>query len=172
MSKTAFFTFGFIFLLTLIIPVCVIVKSVKFDQQCGGYLEQAANANTVELAKERLDIAIKYIEDHNLTTGYTSVLWKTEDENLEFWYRNIKACRNELEEAMDLSQLEKSNVLMKVRESLKESKGENGDKVIIPEGISRYPDNLLWGVLRWFFWLYFCVFIVVIVAYCNEERFY
>lgn len=172
MSKTAFFTFGFIFFLTLIIPVCVIVKSVKFDQQCGGYLEQAANANTVELAKERLDIAIKYIEDHNLTTGYTSVLWKTEDENLEFWYRNIKACRNELEEAMDLSQLEKSNVLMKVRESLKESKGESGDKVIIPAGISRYPDNLLWGVLRTFFWLYFSVFIIVIVAYCNEEYFY
>ena len=162
MSKTAFFTFVFIFILTLIIPVSVIVKSVKFNQQCGGYLEQAANANTVELAKERLDIAIKYIEDHNLTTGYTSVLWKTEDENLEFWYRNIKACRNELEEAMDLSQLEKSNVLMKVRESLKESKGENGDKVIIPAGISRYPHNLAWGILRLFFWLYACFFVVLV----------
>lgn len=162
MSKTAFFTFAFIFLLTLIIPVSVIVKSEKFNQQCGGYLEQAANANTVELAKERLDIAIKYIEDHNLTTGYTSVLWKTEDENLEFWYRNIKACRNELEEAMDLSQLEKSNVLMKVRESLKESKGENGDKVIIPTGISRYPHNLAWGILRLFFWLYACFFVVLV----------
>ena len=165
MSKKAFFTFGFIFLLTLIIPTCVIVKSVKFDQQCGGYLEQAANANTVELAKERLDIAIKYIEDNNLTTGYTSVLWKTEDENLEFWYRNVKACCNELEEAMGMSQLEKSNVLMKVRESLKESKGEYGDKVIIPVGISRYPNNLAWGIARLFFWLYLCFFIIVVVVY-------
>ncbi len=168
MGKTAFFTFAFIFLLTLIIPVSVVVKSVKFNQQCGGYLEQAANANTVELAKERLDIAIKYIEDHNLTTGYTSVFWKTEDENLEFWYRNIKACRNELEEAMELGQLEKSNVLMKVRESLKESKGENGDKVIIPTGISRYPHNLAWGILRLFFWLYACFF-VVLVPYVLQE---
>ena len=168
MSKTAFFTFVFIFILTLIIPVSVIIKSVKFNQQCGGYLEQAANANTVELAKERLDIAIKYIEDHNLTTGYTSVLWKTEDENVEFWYRNIKACRNELEDAMALSQLEKSNVLMKVRESLKESKGENGDKVIIPAGISRYPYNLAWGILRLFFWLYACFFVVLVPFVLQE----
>ena len=105
-------------IVSLIVPAIVIVKSVKFSQECTGYLKQAADANTVELALERIDLALNYIESHNLTSGYTSVLWRTEDENIEYWYRNIKACREELENNIEASSLEKSNVLMKVRETL------------------------------------------------------
>jgi hypothetical protein len=162
------FILTLIFVASLVIPACVVVKSIRFTQECGGYLEQAANANTVELAAERLDHAIAYMEQHGLTEGYTSVLWKTEDENIGFWYRNVVACRNELSEAMDLSQLEKSNVLMKVRESLMQNHGEHGDKIIVPPGISRYPHNLGWGIARWAFWLYFLVWCIVIGVVFND----
>ena len=136
-------------LLSLIVPTIVIVRSVKFDQQCAGYLKQAADANTVELALDRVDMALKYIEDHGLTSGYTSVLWRTEDENIGYWYQNIKACREELANNVDASSLEKSNVLMKVRESLTDD-GKEGVELTVPPGISRYPYNLRFGVLRWF----------------------
>ena len=91
----------------------------------------------------------KYIEDNNLTSGYTSVLWRTEDENVEFWYKNIKACRDELKvvsENENATHLEKSNVLMKVRESLVND--SESVQVIVPQGISLYPNNLVWGILR------------------------
>lgn len=42
-------------MLGLVAPTALIVKSVKFDQECGGYLKQAANAATPELALERLN---------------------------------------------------------------------------------------------------------------------
>lgn len=131
-----------------IVPGICIVKSVKFAQQCAGYLRQAADANTAALALERLNIALDYIESHGLTEGYTSVLWKTEDENIGYWYRNIKACQGELESCLDAAQLEQSNVLMKVRESL-----TNGNELTIPAGISRYPDNATLGWLRFFSYL-------------------
>ena len=67
---------------------------IDFQQQCGGYLKQAADANTVELARERLNLAINYIEAKGYTTGYTSIFVKTEDENIGYWYQNIKACQN------------------------------------------------------------------------------
>ena len=123
------------------------MKSVQFNQQCAGYLKQAADANTVELALERVNMALDYIESHGLTSGYTSVLYRTEDENIEYWYKNIKACQSELEANKNASSLEKSNVLMKVRESLTDN-GEEGTELTIPAGISRYPDNLMWGILR------------------------
>ena len=139
---------AFLFLLlSLIVPTIVIVKSVQFNQQCAGYLKQAADANTVELALERVNMALNYIESHGLTSGYTSVLYKTEDENIGYWYKNIKACQFELEANKNASSLEKSNVLMKVRESLTDN-GEKGTELTIPAGISRYPDNLMWGILR------------------------
>ena len=134
-------------IVSLIVPAIVIVKSVKFSQECTGYLKQAADANTVELALERVDLALNYIESHNLTSGYTSVLWRTEDENIEYWYRNIKACREELENNIEASSLEKSNVLMKARETLTDE-GEKGTELTVPKGLSRYPYNLLFGILN------------------------
>jgi hypothetical protein len=92
--------------------------------------------------------ALEYIEAKGLTHGYTSVLWRTEDENIGYWYDNIKACRAELEANIDASSLEKSNVLMKVRESLTDN-GEKGTELTVPPGISRYPDNLIYGILLW-----------------------
>jgi len=142
-----------LFFLGLIVPVICLVRQIQFNQQCGGYLKQAADANSIELAIERLDIALNYIEAHDLTQGYTSVLWKTEDENVEYWYRNIKACRDELVENVDASPLQKSNMLMKVRESLTDDGGENGVKITVPPGISRYPYNAGFGILRIISWI-------------------
>lgn len=132
-------------LLGLIVPTILTVKQVKFDQGCEGYLKQAADANTPDLALERINHAIDYIESNGLTEGYTSIFWKTEDENIEFWYKNILACREELELVLESSQLEKTNVLMKVRESLT----DNGEHVVItiPQGIHKYPHNGLWALL-------------------------
>lgn len=125
-----------VFVAALITPAIVIVKNIQFKQQCSGYIKQAADANSVELAADRLQKAIDYAEANGLTSGYTSVLYKTEDENVGFWYQNLKTCLTELEEAKDATQLEKSNVLMKVRESLTDQ-GEDGTVLTIPDGILR-----------------------------------
>ena len=124
-----------VFLAGLIGPVSCTVRIVQFDQKCGGYIKQAADANVPELALERLNLAIDYIEANNLTDGYTSIFFKTEDENVKFWYQNIIACQNELKSCLESSQLEKTNVLMKVRESLSHT----------PPGIQFHPHNGLWA---------------------------
>ena len=136
-----------VFTLTLISPILTTIKSIQFDQKCGGYLKQAADANSVELAERQLNLAIDYIEQHELTSGYTSVLWNTEDENIEYWYNNLKQCQKELAATKDNSTLENTNVLMKLRESLTDV-DQNGTTLTIPYGISRYPNNLLYGILN------------------------
>lgn len=123
----------------LITPVSCSVKSIQFKQDCSGYLKQAADANTAAIALVRINKALEYLEHNHLTDGYTSVLWNTEDENVGFWYENINACKAELEACLNSSQLEQTNVLMKVRESLMD-----GERLTIPRGISRYPNNAMW----------------------------
>ena len=109
-----------------------------------GYLKRAANANTITLANEELSKAITYLEANNLTTGYTSILWETPDEDIDFWYRNLKASQSELQNLEPESALEKTNVLLKLNETLT---GSNGSRVIRPEGLAVYPNNLLWAIL-------------------------
>ena len=132
---------------SILIFSVVIVRSVHLKQNCTGYLKRAADANTVETAKDQLTKAISYLEENNLTKGYTSVLWKTPDEDIEFWYKNLKASQSELNKVdSSTSALEKTNLLMKLRETLLDN-GDKGDSLTVPDGLSRYPNNLFYGVM-------------------------
>lgn len=135
-----------------------IYHRVVFKQNVSGYLKRAADANTIDLAREELTRAIDYLEANNLTSGYTSVLWKTPDEDIEFWYRNLKASQRELEVLNSESALERTNVLIKLRETLV----DNGEKtrVTVPDGLSVYPHNKLWAALM----LYACIALVVAIG--------
>lgn len=117
-------------------------KTLHFKQQVTGYLKRASDANTIELAAEELGIALHYLEKHNLTEGYTSILWQTPDEDISFWYRNLVASKKELEASRQASALERTNVLLKLRETLIDD-GEKM-KVTVPPGISVYPHNHAW----------------------------
>jgi hypothetical protein len=128
-----------------------IVAEINFDRNCAGYLKRAADANTVELAAENLAVAVKYAEENRMTTGYTSVVYRTPDEDVGFWYKNLKASADELARvAPDASQLEQSNVLMKLRETLTDDGEGGGTQVTVPPGISIFPRNsfyLWWALL-------------------------
>ena len=141
--------------------VWFICLRVEFNQNCTGYLKQAADANTIELAIERLDKAIEYVELKNWTDGYTSVLWKTEDENIGFWYKNLKASRVELEKALYSSQMEQTNVLMKLRETLTEN-NENGTYITYPDGLWKYPNNMEFAVFACFIHILFIVMLILL----------
>ncbi len=122
------------------------VKAVLFDINCGGHITRASHANTVDLARQELVGVVKYLEENRLTDGYTSILYQTPDEDVGFWYKNLKDSLEELHHVKsDASQLEKSNVLIKLRESL-QSHGEKGDSIIVPGGISVYPNNTAYAV--------------------------
>ena len=141
---------------------------IEFSQNCTGYLKQAADANTVELALDRLDRAITYAERQGWTEGYTSILFKTEDENIGFWYENLKASRQELVNVIDSSQLEQTNVLMKLRETLTENT-EDGTTITYPEGLWKYPYNALYAVIAWIVNLLGLVGAVFGLLWINNE---
>jgi len=145
-------------ILSLVWSTARIVASVHFSQDCGGILKQAADASDLNLAAERLQIAIAYIEKENLTSGYTSVLYKTPDEDVGFWYKNLNSALDELKKVQvdsNATSLEKSNVLIKLRETLLDN-GESGTSLTVPDGISVFPSNSLWAFLGLMFW-FLCI---------------
>jgi len=149
-----------VIVLAVIVPVAAlsatagaIVKSIQFDIAIGDRMKRAADANTVETATKEMDAVVAAIEERGLTSGYTSVFYRTPDEDMGFWYTNLKQARDELHSIRsDSPPLERSNMLMKLRETILDA-GESGDHVTVPSGISRYPNNLGWGVALWLLWL-------------------
>ena len=141
---------GLVFILFSVVIITLIsVKSIMFNINCSGHLARAADANTIELAINELEVALNYMEENNLTNGYTSVIYKTPDEDVGFWYNNIKASYDELKSIDENSSvLEKSNALLKLRETLL-SKGEKSEYVTKPAGISKYPNNAIFLILQW-----------------------
>lgn len=145
------------------------VKAEQFDSNCEQYLKRAADANTVETAKKELAKAISYAEAHNLTEGVVSVFRHQPKNDVGYWYNNMIEAYDELENLPeDATSLEKTSVLMKLRETLTDGK-ESGVSVTFPEGISIYPSNVLyfwWGLLSSIFC--FGLWIMVLVAVLEE----
>lgn len=121
-----------------------IVQGILFDINVEGHLKRAADANTVELAKKEMDVVVKYLEANHMTEGYTSILYRTPAEDVGFWYTNLSSALGELNSIEpSATQLEKTNVLMKLRETLVDHQ-EGGVKVTVPEGITVFPHNILY----------------------------
>lgn len=156
------FSFGIFFLVILLIwgGVSIYNKAI-FNINCGGLLKRAADANTIELAKQEMKLALDYMEQEGMTSGYTSVLYNSPSEDVGFWYKNIKSSYEELVSLPDdVTPLERSNILMKLRETLLDSGGDGATKVTLPRGISIFPHNVLFAWWGWVSSILCCVFFV------------
>lgn len=140
------------------------VNSITYNRDVGGHLKLAADANSIELAERQLELAIDGMDARGLCPSggdcYTSVLYRTPDEDVGFWRENIVGTLADLQ-AMSpderASNLIVSNQLLKVRETLLDS-GTNGDQVTDPPGISIYGSNHLMAALGWISFLTLTLF--------------
>lgn len=134
------------------------VKSVQFNRSCSGHLSRAANAATVETANQELSTAISFLEENHITSGYTSILYRTPDEDIEYWYNNLVLCKQELTNLSDTATtLEKTNLLMKVRETL-----EDNGQLIVPQGLHKYPYNTEFAI--WYISFLFSFFLFLFLG--------
>ncbi len=125
------------------------IKSINLNQDCVGHLKRAADANTIELAQKELSTAISYLEENNMTEGYTSVIYKTPDEDVKFFYDNLVASQKELNDVMKNSdQLTTTNTLMKLRETLTDTNSDGKTVVTRPDGLQYFPNNVGWAIAR------------------------
>jgi hypothetical protein len=76
-------------------------------------------------------VVVSYLETNGLTTGSTHILWADPAHDLGFFYRNMKASLEELEGLpKEATPLEKTNVLMKLREALLDS-NKDGSTIVL-----------------------------------------
>jgi hypothetical protein len=152
--------FGTLTILGIISLVLVSVVSIQFwysfKTNCGDYLKLAGDAPTVERANEFLDKAISYLERENKTSGNSALIFHTPANDVGVWYGQLKAAKQIVEQVLNyqpkasedpnLLQVNKSNALMKVRETVLDQ-GENGVSVTKPAHITWYPNQ--WGMTIW-----------------------
>ncbi len=155
-------------ILTWVIFLSVIWwKDIHYEQNVGGFLKQAADANNTSMAEQKLSQASDGMQRLGLCNGggdncFTSVFYRTPDEDVGFWRANIETTLRDLQAMPDKERsdnLIESNQLIKVRETLMDN-GGNGDFVTHPKGISRYPNNALFGVIQAFLIIYVIVLLV------------
>lgn len=124
------------------------VKAQRFMDDCMYHLDKAqseinGNKESVDKSIREMDIAINYIEKHNLTIGLTTISGNEADEDLAEWYSVIKA---------------RYSYLIFLKDETPENLHKYGDYVIMknysprpavsPPGISVFPHNTLYCI--WF----------------------
>ncbi len=139
-------------LLPIVVYGVAIIKTIRMDANCIDFLEMAADANSVDLAEKHLSKAVEYLESNRLTAGSTHILVYKPTNDIGLWYENLKSAQTQLQELKErdnLTELEESNALMKLRETLLSSEGY----VTHPSMISFYPGHCGWMLVMIFIWL-------------------
>lgn len=129
-----------------------IVNSIQFNANCGNYLELSADATSIEIAEKQLTKAIDYLEKNNLTNGYTKIFVYYPKNDIGMWYDNLKSAQTQLRnmlEKEEITELEESNMLMKLRETILNDDGY----LAHPEGISLHPNYTVMFLLNATSWL-------------------
>lgn len=164
-----FLSYGFLSLAPCII-VCLIyfIGYIPFEQNVAGKLKQAADANSIALAKEKLDEVIEHLEKNDLTEGSTHIFIKYPQHDIGYFYKNLKSASNDLtyflsDKNSDKSKLAESNQLIKLRETLTD---QDGTVVSYPPSLPYYPYQLLMSLALFAsgFWIFF-VWIVLSFFY-------
>lgn len=128
-----------------------IVKDMQFDASCGDYLKLAADANSIDVAEKHLSTAVSYLEANDLTSGYTKIFIYYPTNDIGLWYENLKTAQAQIQEmqANGYTELEQSNMLMKLRETILDDDGT----LTHPEGISIAANYTLMFWLNILLWL-------------------
>lgn len=129
----------------VIVIVLAVIASLTFDKNFSNSLERASNAATVEVANKELNKAILYLEENQLTTGSTHVLYATPTTDIEYFYNNLKASSDELTKVSGDkgTQLDKSNALLRFHEVVLTSTGA----IDMPDNLDIYPNQRLVVIL-------------------------
>ena len=157
------------FFILIIILVCLTALGIcggicafNFDRHCLQYLKRASDASTVELAKQNLEMAIKYLERNDLTSGVVVVFVSQPENDMGYRYANLTASLQELKKVTDqTTQLERSNILIKLRETLLDHTA-NGTAVTHPHDISLYPYQVLFNGG----FIVLCVLLTISFGFC------
>jgi len=132
-------------------------RHIDFGIDVTGHLKRAADANTVPLAISELSVALQNLHERGIRDGYTSVLYRTPDEDVGFWTANLNGSLAELRSLpATTSTLEKSNALIKLRETLLDH-GAQGVEVTAPSGISLFPANTAYALSGTSLFLLWCM---------------
>lgn len=139
-----------------------------FNHDIGNWLKLAGDAPNIERANEFLAKAISGMEKHGKTQGSSAYFFDNPNADLSIWYSQVTGAKQTLESILErsvddpassISQLERDNALMKIREVLLDE-GESGTKITTPPHICVYPHQ--WKIL----FLYIFSFIFATIAWC------
>jgi len=137
---------------------------------CKDYLKLAGDAPNVQKANEFLEKALVYMEKRGLTSGNSAFIFRTPSSDVGIWYNQIKGAQQTVANIIGrgdaASQLEKDNVLMKIREVVLDQ-DEKGTTVTMPPNITIFP-------FQWLFLLTIVVGVLMIIVggailyFCEE----
>lgn len=157
MGKTITFL-GAVSLVVVIIFSVIRWYSLKVG--CTDYLKLSADAPNIQKADDFLDKALEYLERKNLTKGNSAYLFHAPSNDVGIWYEQIKGAKETtkdiLERDSSVSQLEKDNSLMKVREVILDE-GSDGTQVTMPVHLDTFPYQ--WLFLLW--WIFTIIILIV-----------
>lgn len=142
-----------------------IVKNQEFDNNATYYIDGASKAKDIKSACEQINIANDYLVNNGLTSGYTSIISRTPDEDLFVFYQDIDKKMKYFCLTKDYTD-ESYIILYQKYVDMREMKPHD---ISVPPGISIYPYNLLYLIWMFVSIVMAIISIIGIVTFIDEK---
>lgn len=109
------------------------VKAQRFDNNCGYYINSGMDHNN----PDDLDTAIKYLETNGLTTGNTTIIDRSVEDDLAIFYKDLKTKAAYLRNThdYDMAAYKEYATMLNLKPT----------PILVPLGISVFPHNTLFA---------------------------
>ena len=134
----------------------------EWNINCAQYIRMAGQSKDIKSCLNNLDVAIKYLEVHKMTSGYVTIIaTSNEKQNLQLYYQSLYACRQNLKTNPD-----PTGALQVVKRTIFDAYQNNNNSDVssylnCPAGMSVYPYN------GWFLlFVLISLLMMIISAFC------
>jgi len=132
------------------------------------HIDRASATSDIDEAANEMHLAKQYLEKRDMAHGYTSVVWRSEDEDLGVFYGTIVKRSNYLDDLQTIHTRDKTVFEDMITYTRMTNMKAQEQKV--PDGISIYPHNVFF--VYWFFvsLVLAAVGIGGMFVYCDERN--
>lgn len=147
-----------------------IVKSNHFDDNCNYHISEALKADgsisskSLDYSANEMRVALSYIESNNLTTGYTTISDRQQDEDLGLYYSGLKTKLAYIDglKSKTPEELERYRLYVDMRNM-------KPKELNYPAGISVFPHNTAYMIWMFIGIALLVVSIIGVVVFVDQR---
>lgn len=124
----------------------VVIGTMQVHEECGSYISTATHAQRLETARENIHTALRYAQQHHLTTGRVRFASATPLADIGDWYRRLEEAEAVATYLPANASYDDERVALARVHDLLNREATTGAPQLVPSMVSTHPHEIWYAI--------------------------